>query len=158
MIPLKAQRCINKGHFLMKKVIISMFFKARSNLQTALPFLSKELVQKIREGPYEDQSITQTCRLIWTQKVPLKVQVFGWLHLRRRLMTHVFGKRLFFLNRDSTSAECIICSRGDEDCMHLFEWHLGRMIWVRQSILLDMTSEMSFWDSIQMGRYRKEGG
>ena len=32
----------------------------------------------------EMQAIISTCNIIWKQKVPLKVQFFGWLHFRRR--------------------------------------------------------------------------
>ena len=40
-------------------------------------------------GPFdEEQANIQVCKLKGRQKVPLKVQIFGWLILRRRLLTH----------------------------------------------------------------------
>ena len=35
----------------------------------------------------EDPLILQRCRLVWKHRLPLKIKVFAWLLLRRRLMT-----------------------------------------------------------------------
>ena len=44
--------------------------------------------KRLFEKQYEESWLTlRACRFIWRQKVPIKVRFFGWLLLRRRLMT-----------------------------------------------------------------------
>ena len=62
--------------------------------------------KKLCEGQYEESlPINRAFNFIWRQKVPLKVRFFGWLLLRRKLMTQVFHGRLYL----ETSVECTLC-------------------------------------------------
>ena len=64
----------------------------------------------------KDPLIVQRCRLVWKRRLPLKIKVFAWLLLRRRLMTR---SRLQCMVPDAPE-ECPLCARAVEDCQHLF--------------------------------------
>ena len=66
--------------------------------------------------PPENVYVTQRCRLIWKRHIPLKIRIFGWLLLRRRLMTRVARQRMF----PDSPVSCPLCGRGPEVCSHLF--------------------------------------
>ena len=66
--------------------------------------------------PPEDIHTTQRCRLIWKRRIPLKIRIFGWLLLRRRLMTRAVRQRML----PNAPVSCPLCSWGPEDCSHLF--------------------------------------
>ena len=92
---------------------------------------------------------TQSYRLIWRQKVPLKLSIFGWLLVQNRLVTRVTCQRI----SPASLADCSMCSTRLEDCSHLFfECPVAWAVWAAQSILLVVTlSEESFWDSLRRG-------
>ena len=48
-------------------------------------------------------------------------------------------------------AECVLCSRGEEYCKHIFfPCPFAHRIWATQGIpLVDASSEMAFWDSVR---------
>ena len=59
------------------------------------------------------------------------------------------------------SADCVLCSRAEEDFVHLFcLCPFAHMIGAIQGIpSVDATSERAFWDSVQRGGSKwKEGG
>ena len=58
------------------------------------PFSVHKAYQRIRgrQGT-EDETTIRACQTIYQQKFPLKVKIFGWLLLRRRLLTRVFWKK-----------------------------------------------------------------
>ena len=106
----------------------------------------------------EDEKTTRACQVIWKQKVQLKVRIFGWLLLRRRLTTRVFWKKMY----PDASDEFILCREGAEDCKHLF-FHspFACTIWDTQGAEpVEAIHEISFWALLQRGGYRrkKEGG
>ena len=114
--------------------------------------------KRLYEGQYEEsRSILKACRLLWRQKVPIKVRFFGWLLFLRRLMTRVIYKHSYL----ETATSCTLCSDGEEDCAYLFfECPLARMLSNRHtSPRVNTTPETSFWDSIQKigGKRREEG-
>ena len=81
------------------------------------PFSIHKAYQRIRgrQGT-EDETTIRACQTIYQQKFPLKVKIFGWLLLRRRLLTRVFWKKMY----PDASKECVLCREGKEDCKHLF--------------------------------------
>ena len=68
-----------------------------------------------QENP-EDPLILQRCRVVWKRRLPLKIKVFAWLLLRRRLMTRSRLQRTV----PDAPAECPLCAGAMEDCPHLF--------------------------------------
>ena len=68
-----------------------------------------------QENP-EDPLILQRCRVVWKRRLPLKIKVFAWLLLRRRLMTRSRLQRMV----PKAPTECLLCARAVEDCQHLF--------------------------------------
>ena len=66
--------------------------------------------------PPENIYITQRCRLIWRRYIPLKIRIFEWLLLRRRLMTRAMRQCMF----PDSPVSCPLCGGGTEDCSHLF--------------------------------------
>ena len=60
------------------------------------PFSIRGGYKRLCEGQSEENhSIKNACRFLWRQKVPLKVRLFGWLLLQKRLMTRVFHRQLY---------------------------------------------------------------
>ena len=55
--------------------------------------------------PLENVYVRQRCRLIWKRHIPLKIRIFGWLLLRRRLMTRVARQRMF----PDSPVSCPLC-------------------------------------------------
>ena len=104
--------------------------------------------------PLENVYVTQRCRLIWKRHIPLKIRIFGWLLLRRRLMTRVARQRMF----PDSPVSCPLCGRGPEDCSHLFfQCPLAQEAWRGATVArLSMTSEETFWSSLLEGSFRQE--
>ena len=74
-------------------------------------------------------------------------------------MTRVIGKRMY----PDTLSECGLCSKGEEDCKHMFFGCLfTHTIWASEiTPSVDATCELAFWDSIWQcgsGRKEEEGG
>ena len=121
------------------------------------PFSVRGAYKRLCKGQFEENnSISSSCRFLWRQKVPLKVQLFGCLLLWKRLMTQVFDKRLCL----ESSAECGLHSGAEEDCAHLFfECPFTRSVWDQQtSSRIDTTSKSSFWESFYKSGCRREDG
>ena len=90
------------------------------------PFSVQGAYKRLCEGKLDNHSINNVCRFLRQQKVPLKVRLFGWLLLWKRLMTRVFHRQLY----SESSTECGLCSGAKEDCAHLFfECPFVRSIW-----------------------------
>ena len=102
----------------------------------------------------EDPLILQRCRLVWKRHLPLKIKVFAWLLLRRRLMTR---SRLQCMVLDAL-VECPLCARAVEDCHHLFfVCPLAQTVWQETSAgRLVATSEEEFWRSLGGGTFCRE--
>ena len=109
--------------------------------------------------PPENVYITQRCRLIWKRHIPLKIRIFRWLLLRRRLMTRVARQRMF----PDSPVSCPLCwggggGGGPEDCSHLFfQCSLAQEAWRGAAVArLSVTSEEAFWSSLSGGSFRRE--
>ena len=66
-----------------------------------------------------------------------------WLLFRQRLVMCVFLKRMFL----EASAECAMCTVGDEKCSHLFfECLFAWALWASQKTLsVEVTAVEVFW-------------
>ena len=74
----------------------------------------------------EDPLFLRLWRRMWRSRIPLKIRVFLWLLLRRRLMTRSLHQRW----DPHSSAECVLCRSGLEDCDHLFvRCPLAQAVW-----------------------------
>ena len=58
-------------------------------------FSTREVYRLLRgqEAP-EAATLVRRCPVVWKQRLPLKTRIFGWLLLRRRLMTRVLRRRM----------------------------------------------------------------
>ena len=71
--------------------------------------------------------------------LPLKIKVFTWLLLRRRLMTRYQRQHMV----PDSPVECPLCAGAMEDCLHLFfACPLVQAVWQVA------TSEEAFWRSL----------
>ena len=104
--------------------------------------------------PPENVYVTQRCRLIWKRHIPLKIRIFGWLLLRRRLMTRVARQRMF----PDSPVSCPLCGGCPEDCSHLFfQCPLAQEAWRGAAVArLSVTSEETFWSSLLGGSFKRE--
>ena len=90
------------------------------------------------------------CRLLWKQKVPLKVQIFGWLLLRHKPMTKVFQKKMF----PKPLIKCVVCKSREEDCS---QCPSAQEIWTKSNTSeVDVTSEEIFQGSLRSRVFRRE--
>ena len=90
---------------------------------------------------------------MWKRRLPLKVKVFAWLLLRRRLMTRSRLQRMV----SDAPAECLLCARAVEDCQHLFfACPLAQIVWQATGVgHLVMNSDETFWRSLGGGTFRR---
>ena len=58
--------------------------------------------------PPEDPQLLRRCRLVWKQRLPLKIRLFGWLLLRRRFFTRVLRRR----KKPEAPVECPLCQQA----------------------------------------------
>ena len=106
------------------------------------------------QGAPEDPILLQRCRLVWKRRLPLKIKIFAWLLLRRRLMTRSLRQCMF----PDSPVECPLCARTVEDCQHLFfACSLAQEVWRAADVgRLVTTSEEAFWRSLSGGAFRRE--
>ena len=117
-------------------------------------FTTRAAYRLLRDQEYlEDPLILQRCRLVWKRRLPLKIKVFAWLLLRRRLMTRSRLQRMV----PDAPVECPLCARAVEDCQHLFFiCPLAQTVWQATGVgRLMATSEETFWRSLGGGTFRR---
>ena len=95
--------------------------------------------------------LLKCCRLLWKCRILLKINLFGWLLLRQRLMTRSLWQR-FCLDAPT---ECPLCAGAAEDCSHFFfECQFAQMAWwVTHMTGLGTSTAASFWRSISAGPF-----
>ena len=117
-------------------------------------FTTQAAYRRLRdqENP-EDPLILQRCRVVWKRRLPLKIKVFAWLLLRRRLMTRSRLQRMV----PDALAECPLCAGAVEDCPHLFfVCPLAQTVWEATGVgHLVVNSEEAFWRSLGGGTFRR---
>ena len=101
----------------------------------------------------EDPLFLGLWRRIRRSRIPLKIQVFLWLLLRRRLMTRSLRQQMVH----SSSAECTMCGAIVEDCDHLFTRCLvAQTVWTLTRVVRPRLSSMEdFWRSMADGPCRR---
>ena len=106
-----------------------------------------------QEAP-EDPQLVRRSRLVWKQRLPLKICLFGWLLLRRGLMTRTLRCRF----DPEAPAVCPLCNEAEEDCSHLFfQCPLAQAAWRAASVgHLETSSDEEFWRSISGGVFCRE--
>ena len=119
------------------------------------PFSAKAIYGRLRgQSTTKDAQILRRCRIIWKQRLPLKICLFAWLLLRKRLMTRTLRQRMY----PDSPVSCPLCNGGAEDCGHLFfQCPLAQETW--QSVNVDslgITSIEAFWASLSGGFFRRE--
>ena len=116
-------------------------------------FSVRAVYKRLRDqmGP-EDFAFLRRWRRIWKSCLPMKIRVFAWLLLRRRLLTR---SRRWLLIPDAL-AECALCARAVEDCEHLFiTCPFASSVWRGASVdRLELSSWEDFWRSIGDGPNR----
>ena len=101
----------------------------------------------------EDQLLLRLWRRVWRSRIPLKIRVFLWLLLRRRLMTKALRQGWI----PSLSAECEMCGASPEDSDHIFvTCPIARLVWASTKVCQPPLSSLdAFWRSIMDGPYRR---
>ena len=116
-------------------------------------FSVRAVYKRLRDqmGP-EDSAFLRRWRRIWKSCLPMKIRVFAWLLLRRRLLTRSRRRLLI----PDTSTECALCARAVEDCEHLFiTCPFASSVWRGASVdRLELSSWEDFWRSIGDGPNR----
>ena len=100
-------------------------------------------------------SFLRLWRRAWKSRLPMKIRVFVWLLLQKRLMTRSYRQRM----APASETECALCTEAVKDCEHLFVtclfaasvWQLARVAQI------DTSSLEAFWRSIGDGPYRQNG-
>ena len=84
----------------------------------------------------------------------LKIRLFGWLLLIRRIITRTLRCRF----DPEASAVCPLCNEAEEDCSHLFfQCPLAQAAWWAAGVgHLDTSLGEEFWRSISGGVFRRE--
>ena len=105
------------------------------------------------QEPPEDPPLIRRCQLVWKQRLPLKIRLFGWLLLRRRLLTRVRRRR----QNPEAPVECPLCHEA-KDCFHLFlKCPLVQAAWRAVGAgHLVTSSDEEFWYSVSKGVLRQE--
>ena len=118
-------------------------------------FSAKAMYESLRgQSTFEDAQTLRRCWLIWKRRLPLKIRLFAWLLLRRRLMTRAFRQHMY----PDSPVSCPLYNRGVEDSDHLFfQCSLAQEAW--QSVVvarLDAISAEAFWTSLSGDFFRRE--
>ena len=91
---------------------------------------------------------------MWKRRLLLKIKIFAWLLLRRRLMTRSLRQRMVL----ESFVDCPLCARSVEDCPHLFfTCPFAQEVWLAADVgRIVTTSEEAFWRSLSGGAFRRE--
>ena len=80
-------------------------------------FSARAVYQRLLEqAATEDPTFLRLWRAAWKSQLLLKIRIFAWLLLRRRLKTRAFLHRVI----PDISTGCALCASAEETCEHLF--------------------------------------
>ena len=80
-------------------------------------FSARAVYSRLQEqAEAEDPAFIRLWQRAWKSHLPMKIRVFVWLLLQRRLMTRVYRQRM----APESTTECALCAGAVEDCEHLF--------------------------------------
>ena len=117
-------------------------------------FSSRAVYRRLQDrAGLEDQLFLRLWRWVWRSRIPLKIYVFLWLLLRRRLMTRALHQGWI----STSSAECVMCGASLEDCNHIFvTCPIARAVWASTKVCRPLLSSLdAFWRSVADGPYRR---
>ena len=118
-------------------------------------FSTRVVYRLLREQEVpKEVSLVRRCRVVWKQRLPLKIRIFSWLLLHQLLMTRVICPRMF----PRAVMCCLLCAGEDEDYPHLFfmcpiEQEAWRAVGVA---CLVTSSDKAFWSSLIDRSFRRE--
>ena len=118
-------------------------------------FSARAVYSRLREqAEAEDPAFIRLWRRAWKSRLPMKIRVFIWLLLRRRLMTRAYRQRM----APESTTECALCAGAVEDCEHLFvTCPFASPVWLSARVVqIDISSWEAFWRSISDGPYRSK--
>ena len=120
------------------------------------PVFSVRAIYRLLRGkePSEDTALVQRCRVIWKQCLPLKIRIFGWLLVRRRLMMRAMSHRLV----PGAITNCPLCDGEIEDCSLLFfTCPMIQEAWQTSGAACPtLSSGEEFWSSFIDNSFRRE--
>ena len=105
------------------------------------------------EAASKDPGFLRSWRRIWRNRIPLKIRVFLWLLLRRRLMTRSLRQRMV----PNASAECAMCGAILEDCDHIFiRCPVAQAVWTLTRFVRPRPPSLEvLWRSMADGPYQR---
>ena len=117
---------------------------------------SARTVYRLLRGqePSEATALVRLCRVIWKQRLPLMIRIFGWLLVRCRLMTRAMRHRLVL----GAIMNCPLCDGEIEDCSHLFfTCPMVQEAWRTSGAARPtVSSDVEFWSSFIDNSFRRE--
>ena len=118
-------------------------------------FSAKAVYRLLRgQAPPEADSLVLHSWVVWKQRLPLKIRLFGWLLLRSRLVTRVMRRRMI----PGAIVSFLLCAGEDEDCSHLFfACPMVQEAWRAAGVArLVVSSDKAFWNSLIDSALRRE--
>ena len=116
-------------------------------------FSARAVYQGLREqAATEDPTFLRLWRAAWKSRLLIKIRIFAWLLLRRRLKTRAFLHRLI----PDVPAGCALCADAEESCEHLFiTCPVSSTVWQHANVdRLEISSWEAFWRSFEAGTQR----
>ena len=113
-------------------------------------FSARAVYQRLREQAVtEDPTFLQLWCAVWKSRLLLKIRIFSWLLLRRRLRTRAFLHRVVL----DVPAGCALCAGAEENCEHLFiTCPFALSVWQLANVdRLELSSWEAFWRSFEAG-------
>ena len=99
-------------------------------------------------------ALVRRCRVIWKQRLPLKIRIFGWLLVRRHLMTRAMHHHLV----PGAVVNCPLCDGEVEDYSHQFIARpMVQEAWRTAGVArLTTYSDEEFWSSFIDSSFKRE--
>ena len=118
-------------------------------------FSARAIYRLLRgQEPLEAAALVRRCRVIWRKRLPLKIRIFGWLLVRRRLMTRAMRHRIV----PGAITNCPLCDGEIEDCSDLFfTCPMVQEAWQTSgAVRPTVSSDEEFWSSFIDSSFRWE--
>ena len=109
-------------------------------------FSARAVYQRLQEqAATQDPTFLRLWRAAWKSRLQLKICIFAWLLLRRRLKSRAFLYRVI----PDVPASCALCAGAEETCEHLFITSpVSSSIWQWANVdRLEISSWEAFWRS-----------
>ena len=116
-------------------------------------FSARAVYHRLREqAGTEDPTFLRLWCAVWKSRLLIKIRIFSWLLLRRRLRMRSFLHRVV----PDVPAGCALCAGAEENCEHLFiTCPFASSVWQRANVdRLELSSWEAFWRSFGAGPQR----